>query len=216
MTPAYDKPIVLEPRGKARACVIWLHGLGADGNDFVPIVPQLRLPESLGVRFVFPHAPVMPVTVNGGYRMRAWYDILDVDLGSRPDCDGVACSSDYLQQLVDEQLAAGIDLARLVLAGFSQGGVVVLDRALQMPRKPAGVLALSTYLARDVGDGAGLNVFQAHGTQDTVVPPQAGEAARDALRARGAEVDWNEYPMPHSVHQNEVADIGDWLRGRLK
>lgn len=215
MTEQYDPPIVIEPPAEASACVIWLHGLGADGNDFVPIVPQLRLPQSLGVRFVFPHAPVMPVTVNGGYRMRAWYDILDVDLLNRPDLDGVARSADYLQQLVARQLASGIALDRLVLAGFSQGGVVALDRALQMADKPAGVLALSTYLARSIGSGDGLEVFQAHGTQDEVVPLTAASAARESLRALGAQVQWQQYPMPHSVHPEEIVAISQWLRERL-
>jgi len=215
MTNRYDPPIVLEPEQSARACVIWMHGLGADGNDFVPIVPQLGLPENLGVRFVFPHAPVQPVTINGGYQMRAWYDILKADLEREIDLVGVAESVAYLQQLVDDQLAAGIALDQMVLAGFSQGGVVALECALQMPQKPAGVLALSTYLAQARGEGAGLQVFQAHGTQDPVVPMQTGMAARTGLEALGANVTWHEYPMPHSVHPTEIVDIGNWLRARL-
>lgn len=215
MTVTYDPPLVLEPQRELRACVIWLHGLGADGNDFVPIVPELRLPEELGIRYLFPHAAVMPVTINGGYRMRAWYDITMPDLQRKVDLAGVAESSAYLDRLVASQLADGIPLQRLVLAGFSQGGVVVLDRALRMKQKPAGVLALSTYLAEPVGDGTGLAVFQAHGTRDDVVPLDAGMAARDALIERGAEVDWHEYPMPHSVHPAEIGAIADWLRQRL-
>lgn len=215
MSQQYDPPIVIEPDSPARASVIWLHGLGADGNDFVPIVPELRLPGSLAVRFVFPHAAVMPVTVNGGYLMRAWYDITTADLQRDTDLDGVASSVAYLQTLVDQQLAAGIPLQRLVLAGFSQGGVIALDCALRMVDKPAGVLALSTYLAQSGGDGQGLQVFQGHGALDDVVPMAAGAAARAGLEALGAEVAWHEYPMQHSVHPAEIMDIGEWLRQRL-
>jgi phospholipase/carboxylesterase len=215
MTRQYDAPIVLEPEQPARACVIWLHGLGADGSDFVPVVPQLCLPETLAVRFVFPHAPVQPVTINGGYRMRAWFDIVEADLQRELDLDGVAESVAYLQQLIDEQLAAGIGLDRLVLAGFSQGGVVALDCALQMPHKPAGVLALSTYLAQARGEGQGLQIFQAHGTQDPIVPMQAALQARAGLEGLGAEVAWHEYPMPHGVHPTEIMEMARWLRARL-
>ena len=196
--------------------VIWLHGLGADGHDFEPIVPELRLPQEMGVRFVFPHAPYRPVTINGGYVMRAWYDIVSSDLQFRPDLEGMAESQRLLEELLAQQLEQGVALQRLVLAGFSQGGVIALQTALQMAVKPAGVLALSTYLAQRQGDGSGLAVFQAHGTQDPVVPLQAGLQARTALLALGAEVDWREYPMPHAVHPNEVADIGRWLRERLQ
>ena len=215
MSSEYDSPIILEPDSPARAAVIWLHGLGADGNDFVPIVPELGLPESLAVRFVFPHAAVMPVSINGGYQMRAWYDIAEMDLQRRIDLDGVSRSVAYLKQLVQQQLDDGIPLDRLVLAGFSQGGVVALDCALNMPQKPAGVLALSTYLARAEGDGAGLQVFQGHGTVDDIVPMSTGLAAQAALTGLGAQVAWHEYPMPHSVHPAEIADIGRWLRERL-
>ena len=151
MSQSMETPIVIEPAGPVRASVIWLHGLGADGHDFEPIVPQLRLPEALGVRFVFPHAPHRPVTVNGGFVMRAWYDILSSDLQQQPDLDGIADSAGYLSELVTQEIAQGVPRERLVLAGFSQGGVV----ALQMEQKPAGVLALSTYLAQRLG-AAGL------------------------------------------------------------
>lgn len=215
MNQPYDPPIVIEPDQPARACVIWLHGLGADGNDFVPIVPELRLPDSLAVRFVFPHAPMQPVTINGGYVMRAWYDILEMDLQRKIDLEGVAESVAYLQQLIEQQLESGIELSRLVLAGFSQGGVIALDCALQMPVKPAGVMALSTYLAQPQGNGEGMQVFQAHGTRDPVVPLQTGAQARDDLLKLGAQVEWREYPMPHSVHPTEIMDISTWLRERL-
>ncbi len=215
MSQSMETPIVIGPAGPVRASVIWLHGLGADGHDFEPIVPQLRLPEALGVRFVFPHAPHRPVTVNGGFVMRAWYDILSSDLQQQPDLDGIADSAGYLSELVTQEIAQGVPRERLVLAGFSQGGVVALHAALQMEQKPAGVLALSTYRAQRTGSASGLRVLQVHGTQDPVVPLAAALQARAALQAMGAEVAWHEYPMPHSVHPDEVADIGRWLRERL-
>lgn len=212
----YEAPIILDPeQSPAKACVIWLHGLGADGHDFEPIVPQLALPEGLGVRFIFPHAPVQPVTINGGYQMRAWYDIREINLQRDIDLQGVAQSVDYLNALVEQQRSQGIGMDKIVLAGFSQGGVIALDCALRMAEKPVGVMALSTYLAEEVGDGKGLNIFQAHGTQDDVVLPAAAEMARDSLTRLGAEVSFHQYPMPHSVHPTEVMDISNWLRARL-
>lgn len=215
MSHGIDPPVVVDPDGPVRACVIWLHGLGADGHDFEAIVPQLRLQDELGVRFVFPNAPHRPVTVNGGYVMRAWYDVVSADLLQQPDFDGIAESQAYLEELVEQELEQGVPLDKIILAGFSQGGVIALQTALQMDEKPAGVLALSTYLAERQGEGRGLSVFQAHGTQDPVVPLVAALQARTALESLGAEVAWHEYPMPHSVHPNEVADIGRWLRERL-
>ncbi len=210
-----EAPVVIEPARPARACVIWLHGLGADGHDFEPLVPQLRLPDALGVRFVLPHAPVRPVTVNGGQSMRAWYDIASPDLGLAPDLDGIARSAEYLRSLVAAQGDLGIPPERIVLAGFSQGGVVALHAALHMRARPAGVLALSTYLAAAEGDATGLRVFMGHGSADPVVPIEQARDARERLLALGAEVEWHVYPMPHSVHPDEVADIARWLRARL-
>lgn len=210
----HDSPIVLEPRAPADACVIWLHGLGADGHDFVPMVEQLQVPA--GLRFVFPHAPMQPVTINGGYVMRSWYDIAEQDLQRKPDLAGIAESVAYLQQLIDEQHVLGIARSRLLLAGFSQGGVVVTDCALRLSEKPAGVLALSTYLAEAVGDGQGLHLFQAHGEQDDIVPVSAADRALDQLRMLGAQVETHRYPMGHQVHPREIADIGRWISQRLE
>ncbi len=215
MHESHEDPLVIEPPGAARACVIWLHGLGADGHDFEPVVPELGLPEGLGVRFVFPHAPVRPVTINGGYPMRAWFDLRSPDPEQAPDLEGIAESVDRLKALVAAQEAAGIPRERLVLAGFSQGGVIALEAGLGMAPKPAGVMALSTWLARPLGSGEGLRVFQAHGDQDPVVPLAAALAARARLEALGAEVEWHQYPMAHAVHPAEIADMGRWLRARL-
>lgn len=210
-----EPAIVIDPPVPLGACIIWLHGLGADGHDFEPIIADLHLPEELGVRFVFPHAPYRPVTINGGYLMRAWYDVVSADLESRPDFDGISASQAFLEELIEQQLEQGIPLDRLILAGFSQGGVIALQTALAMDPKPAGVLALSTYLAETSGEGKGLFVFQAHGLQDNVVPPAAARRSRTALESLGAEVAWHEYPMPHSLHPAEVEDISRWLRQRL-
>lgn len=212
----YRAPIILEPSGKAHSAIIWLHGLGADGSDFVPIVPELKVQDQLGLRFVFPHAPIQPVTVNDGYQMPAWYDIYSAALAQKIDHQGIAASVAYLNQLVEEQLNSGIALGRLILAGFSQGGVVALDCALRMQSKPVGVMALSTYLADRVGDGSGLGVFQGHGLHDDVVPPQLAKVTEQQLKQLGAQVESHQYPMAHSVHPQEIADIAVWLQARLQ
>jgi phospholipase/carboxylesterase len=196
--------------------VIWLHGLGADGHDFEPIVPELKL--SLPVRFVFPHAPVRPVTINGGMVMRAWYDILGFDRHAKEDAAGIRASAIAVGQLIEREIERGIPSERIVLAGFSQGGAVALHAALREPRPLAGVLALSTYLplATSLASerspaNAGVPIFMAHGTSDSVLPLSLGESSRRALEALGYAVDWRSYPMAHSVCLEEVGAIGAWL-----
>jgi phospholipase/carboxylesterase len=196
--------------------VIWLHGLGADGHDFEPIVPELRL--RIPVRFVFPHAPVRPVTINGGTAMRAWYDILGFDRQAAEDADGIRASAVAVTELIDRELARGIRSDRIVLAGFSQGGAIALQTALREPRPLAGVLALSTYLplaatlaAERSAANSRLPIFMAHGTADTVLPLTLAESSRRTLSALGYEVEWHTYPMPHSVCLEEVSAIGAWL-----
>jgi phospholipase/carboxylesterase len=200
------------------AAVIWLHGLGADGWDFVPIVRELGLPEDLVVRFVFPHAPVRPVTINNGYRMRAWYDIAMSDIGRLPDERGIRESQAHLEALIDEERSRGIPASRIVLAGFSQGGAIALHTGLRHAEPLAGILALSTYLPlaealpREASDAnAAVPVFMAHGTEDPVIPLSLAESSHAALEARGIRPQWHAYPMPHSVCAEEVADIGQWL-----
>lgn len=199
--------------------VIWLHGLGADGHDFEPLVPELEL--TVPVRFVFPHAPVRPVTINGGLRMRAWYDILGLHAGAPQDAAGIRESAALVGALVDAEIARGTPSTRLVLAGFSQGGAIALHTALREPRRLAGVLALSTYLplADTVAEersaaNAGLEIMMAHGRDDPVIPLGAAEASRDALRALGYPVQWAVYAMGHSVCAEEVGDIRAWLETR--
>jgi len=211
-------PIELNPRGAVRHTVIWLHGLGADGRDFLSIVPGLRLPEELGVRFVFPNAPAMPVTVNGGYVMPAWYDIYGSDIDAVIDVEGIMRSAEYLQGLVEEERERCVAAEHVLLAGFSQGGVVALAAALHMDSPLAGVMALSTYLPEQVMPEQSLprQIFQAHGRMDKVVPCAVGLAARERLLAQGHQVEWHEYDMAHSVCAEEVADIREWLLKRLE
>jgi phospholipase/carboxylesterase len=196
--------------------VLWLHGLGADGHDFEPIVPELGL--RIPVRFVFPHAPVRPVTINGGTAMRAWYDILGFDRGAREDGAGIRASAAAVTALIDRELERGMPSERVVLAGFSQGGAIALHTALREPRPLAGVLALSTYLplaasvaAERSSANLGLPIFMAHGTADNVLPLSLAESSRGVLQALGYPVEWRAYPMAHSVCMDEVRAIATWL-----
>ncbi len=198
--------------------VIWLHGLGADGHDFEPIVPELRLPADMSLRFIFPHAPVQPVTINGGMAMRSWYDIVSFDSEGRADRDGVLRSSAVLEGLIDREIERGIAPDHIVIAGFSQGGAVAIHTALQTGRSIAGLMALSTYMALPDGvDNAvsrkDLPIFMAHGSFDPVLQMAWGRASADRLIAAGYSVDWHEYPMAHAVCPQEISDIGRWLSG---
>ncbi|HHH13371.1 MAG TPA: alpha/beta fold hydrolase [Thiolapillus brandeum] len=212
----YLPPLVVDPPGEVRHSIVWLHGLGADGSDFLPVADALRLPPELGVRFVLPHAPRMPVTVNGGLVMPAWYDIHSQEPGAPVDLEGIRRSAVYVQSLVRQEHERGVEPGRVVLAGFSQGGLVVLAAALDSPDPLAGVMALSTYLPQAVMPEEALprSIFQAHGRLDDVVPFDSGLAACERLRAQGHEVEWHEYDMAHSVCAEEVADIREWLLRR--
>jgi len=214
--------VEVEPQGPARASVIWLHGLGADGHDFEGAVPMLGLDPALGVRFVFPHAPVRPVTINGGMQMRAWYDILALELERRVDEAGVLESTSDLSALIAREQERGVPPERVILAGFSQGGAIAIHTALRHHQPLAGLLALSTYLLR--GEtlaaeahpaNAQLPVFQAHGSLDPMVPFAAGESACEALRAQGLEVEWSSWPVPHAVSPEELQRAGGWIAARL-
>lgn len=215
--------IEIETGNNPRHAVIWLHGLGADGSDFVPVVPELGLEDLPGIRFVFPHAPSIPVTCNGGYVMPAWYDIISLEPGSRRvDEAGILHSREALRALIARENQRGIPAERIFLAGFSQGGAVAYTTALTHPEKLAGLIALSTYLPTPqiVSDEASaanrdLPIFAAHGTADDIVSPALGLAARDFLIRNGYRPEWHEYPMPHSVCIEEIVDIGRWLCTRL-
>ncbi len=200
---------------KPAASVIWLHGLGADGNDFVPIVPELGIKD---VRFVFPHALVRPVTLNGGFPMRAWFDILDLTRETPPDREGMAESSRAVTALVERENARGIDSSAIVLAGFSQGGAMALLTGVPYPQRLAGLIGLSCWLPfRDIESPANREtpVFMAHGSSDPVVPHEGGERTRDLLREKGHDVTWHSYPMEHAVCPEEIHDIAAFLRGVL-
>ncbi len=203
--------------------VIWLHGLGADGHDFAPIVPQLVAPTWPALRFVFPHAPVRPVTINNGMSMRAWYDIAAFDLNARQDEAGMRTSVASVEKLIARENARGVPSERIVLAGFSQGGAIALAAGLLHTKKLAGVVALSTYLpmhavltAERHSANASTPIFWGHGLADPVVVLQRGLDSRDALQALGYPVDWHTYPMLHAVCPQEIADLRDWLGQRLK
>ena len=210
--------IEIETGPAPTATVIVLHGLGADGNDFVPIARELALDAVGPVRFVFPHAPVMPVTINNGYPMRAWYDILEADLVRREDEAGLRRSLASVEALLREQEARGVAAGRTVLAGFSQGCAMALLAGLRHGERLAGIAGLSGYLplaattaAERAGANAATPIFLAHGQHDGVVAMQRGEASRDALQALGYEVQWHSYPMAHSVCMEEVTDLNRWL-----
>jgi phospholipase/carboxylesterase len=203
--------------------VIWLHGLGADGNDFAPIVPELVRPGWPPLRFVFPHAPVRAVTINNGMRMRAWYDILGIDLGSRQDEAGVRESVAQVQALIAREAERGVPASRVLLAGFSQGGAIALAAGLRHPETLAGVIALSTYLplhASTADERSAANaatpILMAHGSLDPVVPQTLGTLSRDRLRELGHAVEWRSYPMAHQVCAEEVADIAQWMGARFR
>lgn len=209
-------PLVRETADHPDAAVIWLHGLGADGHDFAPIVPQLGLPDDCAIRFIFPHAPEQPVTLNGGMRMPSWYDIRAIDLSRDADMDQLHRSSARIHSLMDEQRTAGIASERIVVAGFSQGGAVAFDAGLTYPHRLGGLLAMSTYLAsreqlEPSAENSSIPVVIQHGTRDPVVPEQLGRRAAETLQAWGYPVHYETYPTEHGVCQAQVTCIGRWL-----
>ncbi len=213
--------IEIETGPNPQASVIWLHGLGADGNDFAPIAGQLHLP--LPTRFIFPHAPMQAVTINGGYVMRAWYDISDQNIARREDEAGVRKSQGRIDQLIGHEIGRGVAPGRIVLAGFSQGGAIALQAGLRYTQRLAGILALSTYLplgqtvaAERRIENRGLPIFMAHGTYDNVIPLPLAAGSRAILQQHGYEVEWHEYPMQHSLCNEEIADIDAWFGDVLK
>jgi len=214
-----NNAVFIEPNDIRRASIIWLHGLGADGNDFVSIVPELRLPDNLGIRFVFPHAPVRPVTINGGMSMRAWYDVRNMDLRREEDAVSIYDSARIIEQYIAAEVNAGIPSERIVLAGFSQGGAMALHSGLRYSSKLGGLLALSAYLPlpeKFHNEASPTNkttpIMMCHGTYDQVIPASAGKQSCEFLIQAGYTVNWLSYPMEHSVCLEEVQDIGTWLQ----
>ena len=203
------------------ATIIWLHGLGADGWDFMPIVRELPLPDDLALRFIFPHAPVQPVTINGGAEMRAWYDIAMNDIARLPDEEGIRASQAAVEQLIAREIGRGMDASRIVLAGFSQGGAVALQTGLRHANRLAGIVALSTYLplqesleAEAASANRNTPIFMGHGTEDAIVPLRLAELSRTVLKNRGYEVEWHAWPMAHAVCGEEIEAISAFL-GRV-
>ena len=214
--------IVIETQADPDAAIIWLHGLGADGNDFAPIVEQLQLPSHFAIRFIFPHAPVRPITINQGYHMPGWYDISSLSIVDQEDAAGIRESSAILTELCQEQEASGIDSSRIIVAGFSQGGAIALHCGCRYPRPLAGIMALSTYLALpdtledEISDYASeIPVFMAHGRQDDVVNIEYGKQGLERLEANTIEVQWNDYDMGHAVCAEEIQHISQWLSQQL-
>ena len=220
MTTSLPETVEHQTAAEPQWTVIWLHGLGADGNDFVPIVGELLRPHWPAMRFVFPHAPVRPVTINGGMRMRAWYDIREMSLTNRADAEGVRESMATVEALIAREVERGIPRERTLLAGFSQGGAVTLAAAAN-GMQVAGFIALSTYLpmapdAPPAADAPKAPLFMAHGSFDPVVPLAAGQLAAQQMRALGFDVDWHAYPMQHQVCAEEIADLAAWMDARLR
>ena len=215
--------IEIETAPNPRHAVIWLHGLGADGHDFEPIVPELVDRSWPALRFVFPNAPVRPITINGGMAMRAWYDISGLEIAQRQDEAGIRDSIRLLGELIERETARGVAAANIVIAGFSQGGAIVLSGGVRHPQRLGGIIALSTYLPMAEKTDAEANaanrdvpIFMAHGMLDPTIPHALGEMSRDYLAQRGYAVDWHAYPMAHQVCAQEIADLRTWLGARLR
>jgi phospholipase/carboxylesterase len=220
--PRDEPPIVVETGPRPVASVIWLHGLGADGHDFEALIPELRLPPGTAWRFVFPHAPYRPVTINGGYVMRAWYDIAMTEHGFEQNADHIRESEKILQRLTADEIRQGTPAARIVLGGFSQGGAIALHAGLRYPERLAGILSLSApvpftgqLMAEVHPANASVPIFMAHGTDDRMVPFALGEQTRRLLEARGLSLEWHAYRMGHTVTPDEIRDIARWLGGVL-
>jgi phospholipase/carboxylesterase len=219
MSNSLLETIQIQTAPNPTAAVIWLHGLGADGNDFVPIVRELDLSGCPAIRFVFPHAPTMPVTINGGYVMRAWYDILGTDIARREDEAGLRQSQTAVEQLIEQEKARGIPADRIILAGFSQGCAMTLQTGLRYPEKLAGLLCLSGYVPLHTviaterhSANHDTPIFMAHGRGDPIIPIIRAEQSRDILKSLGHHVEWHEYMMPHSVCAEEIDDISTWMK----
>ncbi|PCI20039.1 MAG: carboxylesterase [Piscirickettsiaceae bacterium] len=214
--------IISNPNTPVRCSVIWLHGLGASNNDFAPLVPELGIQDELGIRFIFPQAPNMPVTINGGAVMPAWYDITEMDLMKRADNSGIVASSKTITDMINDEIATGIDPSKIVIAGFSQGGVIAIDAGIRFPKTLAGIMALSTYIpmrdtlpnAEQSGNGS-IPIFYGHGDFDPVIPIEQAESSRRFLEESGYSVEWRCYPMEHSVCPKEIQDIKNWLTAIL-
>ncbi|QBY04973.1 carboxylesterase [Thalassotalea sp. HSM 43] len=217
---SYLDCVVIEPQEQANASVIWLHGLGADGHDFEPVVPMMKFPENMHIRFIFPHSPKIPVTINGGMVMPAWYDILDMSVDRKVDAAQLKQSADAIDALIQREIEQGIPAQRIIIAGFSQGGAVAYETALRFAQPLAGLLAMSTYFAtKDCinlsAANRNIDIMVMHGSQDPVVLPVLGEQAKQNLRQLDYKVESKTYAMPHAVCAEQISDIADWISARL-
>ena len=210
---------ILESSDNIDKSVIWLHGLGADGRDFLPLIPELKLPENAGIRFIFPHAPVRPVTLNNGMEMPAWYDLLSLERGKTANEEDVLTTVTWIKRLIDEEIEKGIPAENILLVGFSQGGVIALQTALRYPQKLAGIMALSTYLpfaettlAQTKAHHKKIPIFAAHGTHDPVIPLLSWQTYVQQLKEAGFQVEDHAYAMEHSLCAEEIADMSQWLK----
>jgi phospholipase/carboxylesterase len=208
--------IIKETAEKPNAVIIWLHGLGADGNDFADIIPELGLPQGFAARFIFPHAPIMPVSINGGYEMRAWYDISDMNLEKNPDIKGIEKNHKLVAEIIDAEIEKGISSEKILLIGFSQGGVMALHTATRYPKKLAGAASLSSYFPTTEtmpmnGINAKISVFFGHGNYDNVVPPNLSQKAFEFLKSNGNPAERHTYNMMHSVCVEELKILGKWI-----
>jgi phospholipase/carboxylesterase len=223
MPDALLPAIELQTGHQPIASVIWLHGLGADGNDFVSVVRELKLPDALPIRFIFPHAPMRPVSINGGHVMRAWYDLGQGPNGFQSNEQDIRASQAEIEKLIEREISRGISSDKIILAGFSQGGVIALQTGLRCNKKLNGIMALSTYLGMPNSlekEASAINktipIFMAHGEQDNVIQFSVAEKSRDALLKHGYTLDWHQYPMPHSVCMEEIEDISTWMQKQLR
>jgi phospholipase/carboxylesterase len=222
MSNALLPSVVIPAKSEHKATIIWLHGLGDSGNGFAPIAPELKLPDELGVKFIFPHAPIRPVTINNGMEMRAWYDIKSMDMDSRADLEGVIDSSQRVEQLIEAEIASGIEASKIMLIGFSQGGVISLHLGTRIKRRLAGIVALSTYMcapntlqSEKSAENQDTPVFFAHGQQDEVVPLFLGNSAYQTMKQNDYNVIWKEYVMQHNVCMPEIVDISNFIQANL-
>jgi len=220
--PTSLEAVIIEPPSVHGASVIWLHGLGADGHDFEPIVPELGLPEDHGIRFIFPHAPVRPVTINAGMAMRAWYDVKSQDLRRQEDAEAIEDSKEIINRFIAAEIRNGIPAHRIILAGFSQGGAITLHSGLRYPERLGGLLALSCYLplpgrlaAEKSAASLTVPILMLHGVFDPLIPVTTGQQSFELLKHFGYNIEWRTYPMQHSVCMEEVEDIGRWLQSVL-
>lgn len=218
MTKNILPTVEIEPSLPATASIIWLHGLGADGHDFEALVPALSLPSHLGLRFVFPHAPHRPVTINNGYVMRAWYDILDASFSYREDAAGIEESAQALETLIEREVDRGIAVKRIILAGFSQGGAIALYTGLRYPRSLAGIMALSTYLPllkeaelKTHSANRDTPILMTHGTEDAIIPYALAVQSKELMEKSGFRIEWHGYPMGHGLCPEETGHISSWL-----